>query len=61
MHPEQIKIYRLMTPAQKLDVSLKLYHSAKALKAAALKQQHPDWSAEEIKKKVTEIFLYARA
>ena len=50
-----------MTPAQKLDVSLKLYHSAKALKAAALKQQHPDWSAEEIKKKVNEIFLYARA
>ena len=61
MHPEQIKIYRLMTPAQKLDVSLKLYHSAKVLKAAALKQQHPDWSAEEIKKKVNEIFLYARA
>ena len=60
MHPEQIKIYRLMTPAQKLDVSLKLYHSAKALKAAALKQQHPEWSEEEIKKKVNEIFLYAR-
>jgi hypothetical protein len=60
MHPEQIKIYRSMTPAQKLDVSLKLYHSAKALKTAALKQQHPEWSEEEIKNKVNEIFLYAR-
>ncbi len=49
-----------MTPAQKLDVSLKLYHSAKALKTAALKQQHPEWSEEEIKNKVNEIFLYAR-
>ena len=60
MHPEQIKIYQSMTPAQKLGVSLKLYHSAKALKAAFLKKQHPEWSEEEIKKKVNEIFLYAR-
>ena len=60
MHPEQIRIYQLMTPEQKLEVSLKLYHSAKALKAAGLKQQHPDWSEEEIKKKVNEIFLNAR-
>ena len=60
MHPEQIRIYQLMTPEQKLEVSLKLYHSAKALKAAGLKQQHPDWSEEEIKKQVNEIFLNAR-
>ena len=60
MHPEQIKIYQSMTPAQKLDVSVKLYHSTRALKAAAIKEQHPDWSEEEIKKKVNEIFLYAR-
>ena len=49
-----------MTPEQKLDVSVKLYHSARALKAAALRQQHPDWSKKEIMKKVNEIFLYAR-
>ena len=60
MHPEQIKIYQSMTPEQKLDVSVKLYHSARALKAAALRQQHPDWSKKEIMKKVNEIFLYAR-
>jgi len=47
-----------MTPAQKLDVSMKLYQSAKALKAAAIKEQHPDWNEEKIKKKVNEIFLY---
>lgn len=49
-----------MSPAQKLRVSVKLYHSAKALKAAALKRQHPDWSEKEIKKRVNEIFLNAR-
>ncbi|MGD8649925.1 MAG: hypothetical protein PVJ77_25545 [Desulfobacterales bacterium] len=59
MHPEQKKIYQLMTAAQKLDISLKLYYSAKALKAAAIKEQHPDWNEEKINKKVNEIFLYA--
>ena len=49
-----------MTPGQKLDVSMKLYLSAKALKTAAIKEQHPDWSEEKIKKLVNDIFLYAR-
>jgi hypothetical protein len=49
-----------MTPEQKLRVALDLYHSAKKLKAAGLKQQHPDWSTEQINEKVREIFLYAR-
>ena len=60
MHPEQIKIYKAMTPAQKLDVSIKLYQSAKAIKKAAIKQQHPEWSEKKIKKLVNDIFLYAR-
>ncbi len=49
-----------MTPEQKLQVALDLYQSAKALKAAGLKRQHPDWSSEQINQKVREIFLYAR-
>ncbi len=60
MHPEQKKIYQSMTPGQKLDVSIKLYQSAKALKTAAIKKQHPDWSEKKIKKLVNEIFLYGR-
>ena len=53
------KIYQSMTPAQKLDVSIKLYQSAKTLKKAAIKKQLPEWSEEKIKKLVNEIFLYA--
>jgi len=60
MHAKQKKIYQSMTPAQKLDVSIKLYQSAKALKTAAIKERHPDWSEEKIKKMVNEIFLYGR-
>ena len=34
-----------------------LYWSARNLKAAALRHQHPDWSEEKIQKTVREIFL----
>ncbi|MDM8549924.1 hypothetical protein QUF72_07600 [Desulfobacterales bacterium HSG2] len=61
MHPEQKKIFQSMTPEQKLQAALNLYHSARNLKAAALRQQHPDWSEEKIEQKVREIFLYARS
>ena len=60
MHPEQRKAYQAMTPAQKLRVALDLYHSARQIKAAALKNQHPEWSLEKINQEVREIFLYAR-
>ncbi len=49
-----------MTPEQKLRIAMDLYYTAKELKAAGLKRQHPDWSAERIHQKVREIFLYAR-
>lgn len=47
-----------MSPAQKLEVSMMLYETAKALKASAIKEQHPDWNEEEIKGKVNKFFLY---
>jgi hypothetical protein len=50
-----------MTPEQKLHVALRLYYTARQLKEAALRQDHPDWAEEEIKEKVRVIFLYARA
>jgi len=49
-----------MTPEQKLHVALRPYYTARQLKEAALRHDHPDWTEEEIKKKVREIFLYAR-
>ena len=52
--PEQEK------PEKKLQLALDLYYSARELKAAGLKRQHPDWSTEKINQKVREIFLYAR-
>ena len=60
MHPEQKKSYQTMTPEKKLQVAMDLYYSAREIKAAGLKRQHPEWSSEKIDQKVREIFLYAR-
>lgn len=56
----QKKIYQSMTPEEKLRIALRLYYSARRLKAAALLHDHPTWTEQEIQKKVREIFLYAR-
>ena len=61
LHPEQKRIYQSMTPEQKLRVALRLYHSARELKAYGLRAQHPGWSENEINEKVKEMFLYARS
>jgi hypothetical protein len=55
------KIIRAMTPAQKLKTAEQLYWSARELKAAGLRMQHPDWTEEEIERAVREAFLYARS
>jgi DNA-binding transcriptional regulator WhiA len=59
LHPEQKRIYQSMTPEQRLRVAFDLYHSARQLKAASLRVQHPDWSENQIQEMVKEIFLYA--
>jgi hypothetical protein len=60
MSPEERRILQAMSPAQKLRAAEQLYYSARQLKAAALRAQHPDWTDETIRQAVREIFLYAR-
>ena len=49
-----------LTPEQKLQQALHLYHVARQLKEAALRQFHPEWDEQQIKKKLKELFLYGR-
>jgi hypothetical protein len=56
----QKEIFRKMTGGQKLHLSMRLYWSARRLKAAWLHQQHPDWTEEHVQKEVTEVFKHAR-
>jgi len=60
MHPEQKRIFQSMSPEEKLKIALRLYYSAKELKASGLRAQNPQWTEENIKENLREIFLYAR-
>ncbi|MEX2577653.1 MAG: hypothetical protein WD342_01235 [Verrucomicrobiales bacterium] len=48
---------RVLTPAQKLAAASDLYWSARALKASALRNLHPDWSEDRVQKEVRQCFL----
>jgi len=61
MLSEQEQIISKMSPQKKLELSLKLYYSAKELRKAALAKDYPELSEAEIEKKVKEIFLHARS
>jgi hypothetical protein len=48
-----------MSPSQKLQAFLNLYWTARELKSAGLRAQHPDWTEDRVQNEVREIFLYA--
>jgi hypothetical protein len=53
----QNEIIRKMTPARRLEVARGLYETAWKLKTAGLRQQHPDWSEEQVLAKVRRVFV----
>jgi len=55
------EIIKKLTPEQKLILSLELYFSARELKAAAIRKDHPEMNEKEVQEKVREIFLYAQS
>jgi hypothetical protein len=59
--PEQIEIYRRMTPGRRLELAENLYWSARRLKSAWLRSLHPDWSEEAVEAEVTRLFSHARS
>jgi len=61
MSPEAERIVKALSPGQKLKAAERLYHSARQLKAAALRARHPDWPEEEIRRAVREVFLHSRS
>ena len=58
--PEQIEIFRAMTGERRLQLAEQLYWSARKLKLAGLRAQHPDWTEEQLNAEVRRIFLHAR-
>ena len=58
--PEQIAALRAMTGLRRLHLAERLYWSARKMKAAGLRSQHPDWPESRLNDAVREIFSHAR-
>jgi hypothetical protein len=57
--PEQMAIYRAMTPQQRLAEARRMYWAARRLRAAHERQLHPDWSEAQVQERVRQVFLSA--
>lgn len=57
---KQVEILRAMPGERRLRLAEQLYWSARRLKSAGLRAQHPDWPEERLHKEVRRIFLDAR-
>jgi len=60
MNAREKRILSSLSPAQKLRAAQRMYYSARQLKAAALRAEHPDWTEEAIRRAVREAFLHSR-
>lgn len=58
--PEQIAALRAMTGSRRWHLAEQLYWSARKIKAAGLRNQHPDWSEARLNDAVRQIFSNAR-
>lgn len=58
MHPMQVKCYREMTAAQKLDALAEMYRLTRTLAAAGVRMRHPDWDDAAVGRAVREQMLY---
>jgi len=56
--PEEIAIYKAMSPVQKLKLIDRFYRDARTLKRASLRTLHPDWTDAEVDQKLVQIFQH---
>jgi hypothetical protein len=52
LHPVQLARLREMTPQEKWAISKSLLATATEVRRAVLREQHPDWSAQEIEREI---------
>ena len=57
--PEQIAIFRAMTPEQRWNAARQLYWTVGQHKEAFLRSQHQGWTEERLKTEVRDNFLRA--
>ena len=57
---DQIAALRAMSGQERLKVAERLYWSARKMKAAGVRAQHPDWPEAQVETEVRRIFINAR-
>lgn len=57
--PEQFALLRAMPGERRLQLAEEMFWSARRLKAAGVRHQHPDWPEENVIAEVNRIFLHA--
>jgi hypothetical protein len=57
--PEQFALLRAMPGERRLQLAEEMFWSARRLKAAGVRYQHPDWPEEKVLAEVNRIFLAA--
>jgi hypothetical protein len=60
LHPEQVKALRQMSLQRRLDLALAGIASAGALRKAMIRAEHPDWSADQVEKRLRDEVRNAR-
>ena len=58
--PEQLALLRAMPGERRLQLAEDMFWSARDLKAAGIRHQHPDWPEEKVIAEVNRIFLHAQ-
>jgi hypothetical protein len=58
---EQLKVLRTLSGQERWIVAERLYWSARKMKAAGLRAQHPDWPESRVEAEVRRIFSNARS
>ena len=59
LHPAQIEALRRMTPSQRLEIGMSFIESMRELRGSVLRQEHPDWTEEQIARALREFVLHA--
>lgn len=59
MTPEQVRIFKGMTPARELELAAEFCHGARRLKTQGIRALHPEWPEERVRDRVRELFLHA--
>ncbi|MGH7935553.1 MAG: hypothetical protein ACREF8_00910 [Chthoniobacterales bacterium] len=61
LHPEQIKVLRKMTPAQRLQMGMQLIEEMRELRAGMLRLEHPEWTREQVRRALRDFVLHGRS